>query len=97
LWFVFALWVGLYAFYSFPPSSKEHPRGVTLIISRDEWEPMFNSPDYVAPERHSAEKRGSIGFGSAPKPKRPLRIRTIVELPYIDWAYKQSLKPQGTE
>jgi len=97
IWFAFAFWVGLYSVYSFPPLSKEYPRGATFIISRDEWEPMFNSPDYVAPERPKEVGRGGIGFGSTPKAKRPLKFRTIMELPYIDWAYKQSLKPDSTE
>lgn len=96
IWFAFAIWVGLYSIYSFPPS-KEHPIGATLIIQHDEWEPMFNSPDYKAPKRDEPE-RGGMGWSkSTNRPKRPIPLRTIVELPYIEWAYKQSLQPQKTD
>ncbi len=90
-WFVFGLWIGLYSVYSYPPST-EKPDGATLIVSRDEWEPMFNSPDYKAPERKEPTNQGSITFGKPNLPKRPISIRTIVEFPYIEWAYKKSLE-----
>ena len=92
IWFPFALWTGFYSVYSYPPS-KEHPKGATLIVHREEAEPMFNSPDYV-PEKHepqSDETRGGIGFQRSMGIKHSLQARTIVELPYIDWAYKKSL------
>lgn len=89
LWVAFGLWSGLYSVYSFPPS-KEKPKGVTLLVSREEGEPMFNSPDYVPPPKKPVENQG-MGFSTIEMPKRPLRRRTIVELPYIEWAYKQSL------
>jgi hypothetical protein len=91
LWFVFGLWIGLYSVYSYPPST-EHPEGATLIVSRDEWEPMFNSPDYKAPERTEPANRGNITFAKAPRPKRPIAVRTIVEFPFVEWAYHKSLE-----
>jgi len=95
IWFAFAIWVGLYSFYSFPPS-KEKPEGVTLIISRDEREPMFNSPEYNPPEIPEKQEGGKsrIGFSNPNRLRRPLSIRTIVKLPYIEWTYKKSLQPQ---
>ncbi len=95
LWFAFAVWIGLYSIYSFPPT-KDHPKGSTLIIHRSEWEPMFNSPQYVAPPR-TEQKQGMGWSPSSNRPKAPLNMRTIVELPYIDWAYKKSLEPQKIE
>jgi len=95
IWVPFALWMGFYSVYSYPPS-KEHPKGATLLVHREEAEPMFNSPDYV-PEKHEPqpdEKRGGIGFQGAPTTKRSLQTRTIVELPYVDWAYKKSIMPK---
>lgn len=94
-WFTFAIWTGLYSVYSIPPS-KANPDGATLIISRDENEPMFNSPQYKHPEK-KREKTGGIGFGGAERPKRPIDKRTLVELPYIDWAYQKSLEPTPVE
>ncbi len=29
--------------------------------------------------------------------KRPLDQRTLVELPYVDWAYQKSLEPPAEE
>ncbi len=95
LWACFALWTGMYSVYSLPPSRQE-PDGFTALVHREEGEPAFNSPDYVAP---APKKRagGGIGFESVPKPKRPIAERTIVRLPFIDWAYKKSLeKPDNT-
>jgi hypothetical protein len=93
-WFVFALWVGIYSVYSFPPS-KEHPEGATLIVSREEYEPAFNSPDYKPPESTGQDRKSGIGFAKEIKAKRPLRARTIIELPYIKWAYDKSV--EGSE
>ena len=93
LWFAFAIWIKLYNVYTYPPS-KDHPEGATLIVHREEWEPMFNSPDYKAPARDEGDK-GSMGWSkSSNRPKRPISMRTIVKLPYIEWAYKKSLEPQ---
>jgi hypothetical protein len=92
IWVAFALWAGIYSIYTFPPS-KDHPDGATMLVSRDEWEPMFNSPQYRAPARDPAKTSG-VSLGSAPKLRRPLERRTIVTLPYIDWAYQRSLQPQ---
>jgi len=94
-WFAFAIWTGLYSIYAVPPSPGD-PDGSTLIVAREEGEPMFNSPQYKAPPK-KVEKSGGIGFGSANRPKRALDQRTIVELPYIDWVYQKSLEPQEEE
>lgn len=94
-WVIFALWVGLYSVYSYPPS-KDYPGGATFIISRDDWEPAFNSPDFEAPPRKEAPKSG-IGFAKAPKAKQTVEERSIFKLPYIEWAYKKSLEPQDVE
>jgi hypothetical protein len=97
IWFVFALWVGLYSIYSFPPS-KDRPAGKTMIVHREEGEPTFNSPDYVPPKQELKEKQGGIGFEkTSSKQKRPLKMRTIVEVPYVEWAYKKSLEKQKLE
>jgi hypothetical protein len=94
-WFAFAIWTGLYSIYAIPPSPGE-PDGSTLIVAREEGEPMFNSPQYKPPPK-KVETGGGIGFGSAYRPKRPLDQRTIVELPYIEWAYQKSLEPPVEE
>jgi hypothetical protein len=96
LWVVFALWTGIYSVYSIPPS-KDNPKGETLLVSRDQGEPVFNSPDYKPPDRQTEAKSGSLGFGGLDKKKRPLAMRTVATLPYIEWAYKKSLEPQDTE
>jgi hypothetical protein len=90
-WVSFALWTGIYSVYSYPPS-KEHPDGSTLLVSRDEGEPVFNSPDYVPSKAKPADQSGGMSFGSIPKPKRRPELRTIVKLPYIEWAYEKSLE-----
>jgi hypothetical protein len=93
-WFLFAIWTGLYAVYSIPPS-KANPDGATLIVSRDEGEPMFDSPQYKPPPKEKSS--GGIVFAPQEKPRRSLEQRTIVELPYVDWAYRKSLEPSSTE
>ncbi len=95
-WFGFALWTGIYSVYSYPPS-KDHPEGSTLIVSRDEGEPAFNSPEYKAPPKQEQPKSGGIVFSTPIRSKKPIETRIIVELPYIEWAYKKSLEPQSTE
>lgn len=92
IWGAFAIWTGIYSVYTYPPS-KEHPDGATLIVNREEGEPMFNSPKYTPPTRKPSQQSGLV-FTPIPKPKRALEERTIVELPYIEWAYKKSLEPQ---
>jgi len=94
-WFAFAIWTGLYSIYSIPPSPTE-PDGSTLIVAREEGEPMFNSPQYKPPPV-KVEKGGGIGFGSANRAKRPLDQRTVVELPYVEWAYQKSIEPPQEE
>jgi len=93
LWTSFAVWAGLYSVYSYP-LSEDHPEGATLIIKREEKEPMFNSPDYipVREKRRSADGKPGIGFGTVEFAKmKPLSIRTVFTLPYVDWAYRKSL------
>jgi hypothetical protein len=92
LWVGFALWTGIYSVYSIPPSADE-PEGVTMLVGREDGEPMFNSPQAPPPRKRAAKKSGSISFGSSPGAKRPLEQRTIVRLPYLEWAYKKSLEP----
>jgi hypothetical protein len=88
-WFVFAIWAGIYSVYSIPPG-PENPDGATLIVAREEGEPAFNSPA-VKLRPAKIEKPSGIGFAPALKPKRPLDKRTVVELPFFQWAYEQSL------
>lgn len=90
LWAAFGLWTGLYSIYTIPPS-KDKPDGATLLVTREAGEPMFNSPDYVPPPKKPVEHQG-MGFSTIEMPKRPLHRRTIIELPYIEWAYKKSLE-----
>ncbi len=91
-WFTFAFWTGIYSVFSYPPSTA-HPEGATLVVTREQGEPLFNSPDYVPPAQKPAEKGGTYTFVPQTMRKRPLEMRTIVELPYIEWAYKKSLEP----
>jgi hypothetical protein len=94
LWMVFGVWTGMYAIYSVPPMTTDHPDGATFLISRDPGEPMFYSPDTPPPrkEEPSGKRRGGIGFGAAPKATRPVADRIILELPFIEWAYEKSLE-----
>jgi hypothetical protein len=94
-WFAFAIWTGLYSVYTVPPSPGE-PDGSTLIVTRESGEPMFNSPQYKPPPK-KVEKSGGIGFGSMNQLRRPLDQRTLVELPYFEWAYQKSLAPPTEE
>jgi len=94
LWFAFGLWSGIYSIYTYPPS-HEHPDGATLIVTRDEWEPMFNSPDYQPPKRES-KGAGTYSFERAHTAPRPISSRKIVKLPYIDWAYQKSIEPRDS-
>ncbi len=96
-WFLFAFWTGIYSVYSIPPSHAD-PEGATYIVSRVEGEPLFNSPQYVAPEKKPEPESGMIRFAKSPSAKKPILERTIVELPYIAWAYEKSLeKPDTTK
>jgi hypothetical protein len=92
-WGVFAIWTGIYSVYSYPPS-KAHPDGETLIVSRDQGEPMFDSPDYKPAAPKAEPQSGGLKFGAAKKPSQPLKERTILSLPYVEWAYKKSLVPE---
>ncbi len=94
-WFAFAIWTGLYSIYTYPPS-KDYPDGATLIVSREEGEPMFNSPAYKPPPRKTPPTQG-LKFDTPFKLKRPISIRTILELPYIEWAYEKSLESPPPE
>ena len=91
IWVGFALWTGIYSVYSIPPGPK-YPDGSTLLVSREPGEPLFNSPAYVPPPP-PPRKKGGLGFGPITRPRRPIAERTIVTLPYIEWAYKQSIEP----
>ena len=95
IWFAFGLWTGIYSIYTYPPSG-EHPEGTTLVVTREDWEPMFNSPDYKPPQRET-KKEGTYSFQKVQVGRRPISMRKIVELPYIDWAYKKSIEPQIAE
>ena len=95
-WFGFALWTGIYSIYSYPPSSQ-HPEGTTLVISREAGEPTYNSPDYKPAPKKEEPRSGGIVFSAPLKSKRPPETRIIVELPYVEWAYKKSLEPQSTD
>jgi hypothetical protein len=92
IWVAFALWTGIYSVYTYPPS-KDHPKGSTLLVSRESGEPMFNSPRYVPPPK-PVQKGGGIGFAPMPRASKPLATRTIIELPYIEWAFKKSLEKE---
>lgn len=91
-WVVFAVWTGIYSVYTFPPS-KTHPDGTTLIVEREQGEPMFNSPDFKAPPPPPEEKKSGMGFTTMKKKALPMGARTVLELPYVEWAYKKSLEP----
>lgn len=96
IWVGFALWTGIYSVYSYPPSD-DHPGGATLLITRDAGEPMFNSPDAKKPPKKAPPKTTGIGFAAPVRAGRPVAIRTIVELPYIKWAYEKSLEEPVAE
>lgn len=91
-WVAFGLWAGIYSVYSYPPG-PDHPHGATLLVERDEKEPTFNSPDVKLPPPPPRERSSGLGFTTATRKARPLEGRTLVELPYIEWAYKKSLEP----
>ena len=95
-WFGFALWTGIYSVYSYPPS-RENPDGRTLIVSREEGEPLFNSPSYAPPPKKQEPRSGIIQFETPIRSRKPVETRIIVELPYIEWAYRKSLQPQSTD
>lgn len=96
IWVAFALWTGIYSVYTYPPGN-EYPEGATFLISREEGEPTFNSPEWKPPkpeEKVAGEGQGGIKFESPIRQKKkPVQTRIIVELPYIEWAYKRSLGP----
>jgi hypothetical protein len=94
-WFSFALWTGIYSVYSIPPGAA-YPDGTTLIVSREEGEPAFNSPEVKIPPK-KVEPKSGIGFGGTPRVKRPLEKRTIVELPFVEWAYDMSIENASPE
>jgi hypothetical protein len=93
LWVAFGLWSGMYSVYTYPPSTK-HPTGTTLLVERAEREPMFNSPDRAIPPPPPKDKSVGLGFSSGSVRPKPVEKRTIIELPYIEWAYKKSLEPE---
>ncbi len=91
-WMAFAVWTGIYSVYSYPPS-KTRPEGATLIVEREPGEPMYNSPDVKIPPPPPKEKTSGIGFTTATKKPLALEKRTVLDLPYMEWAYKKSLEP----
>ena len=98
VWTGFALWTGLYSVYSYPPSD-ERPEGSTLIIGREDGEPLFNSPDYVQPPpKKGGDKKGGVGFGKIEfRSMKPVEIRTVFTLPYVEYAYEKSLNEKQLE
>jgi hypothetical protein len=97
VWFAFGFWSGIYSVYTAIPST-EYPEGATLIVEREPDEPLFNSTDYrpPPPKPRDPNQRG-LSLAPLTKPRKPLAQRTIVELPYIEWAYKKSLEPAEPE
>jgi hypothetical protein len=91
-WFAFGLWSGIYTIYSYPPSEGKDD-GRTLIISRDAGERTWASPNSPKPIPKKEETGGGLRFGALKKPPRPVEMRIILELPYVDWAYRKSLMP----
>ena len=89
-WMLFALWTGIYSVYSIPPTHDD-PDGVTYIVSREEGEPLFNSPQYVPPEKKVEPQTGIVRFSRATRQKKPIVDRTILQLPYFAWAYEKSI------
>jgi hypothetical protein len=96
IWVGFGLWTGIYSVYSYPPS-EQHPDGATLLVSREPGEPMFNSPDAKKPPRKKPQKTTGIGFAPPTKSQKPVELRTVAELPYIEWAYEKSLEEPAAE
>ena len=93
LWFPVALWAGFYSVYTIPPS-KEYPRGTTLVVHREGAEPMFNSPEATPNKNEQRSERTRSERGVQELPKQSMRKRTVLELPYSDWAYRKSLPPE---
>lgn len=90
-WVGLGLWSGYYSVYSYPPS-ETHPKGASLIINRDDGEPVFNSPDYIKPPRKRGGGGSGIGFGTTEFTRmKPPELRTVFSLPFIEYAYLQSL------
>ncbi len=93
LWVGFALWTGIYSLYSIPPS-KDDVQGATLLVSREPGEPVFNSIHYRPAVKDTPRDQKGIQFGSAAKPHKAVSDRIILKLPFIQWAYQNSLEPQ---
>jgi len=91
-WFAFGLWTGIYTVYSYPPSEGKDD-GRTMIISRDPGERTWDSPNAPKPVPKKEAKGGGLQFGTLKKPPRPVETRIILELPYVEWAYRKSLIP----
>lgn len=94
IWGGFALWTGIYSVYSYLPGAEGFPNGATLLVTREAGEPMFNSPEAPAPEKKKPTKQGGIQFARPTKMLHPIAERTILELPFVKWAYEKSLEPQ---
>ena len=98
IWFTFAFWTGIYSVYSIAPSPPDN-LGATYVVSREEGEPLFNSPEYVPPAPKASDEDGKgMQFSTIAAARRPIKARTIVKLPYIDWAYQKSIEnPDSTK
>jgi len=91
VWIGLGLWVGYYSVYSYPPS-ETHPDGASLIIDRDDGEPLYNSPDYIKPPRKKGGTGPGIKFGTTEfRRMKPPELRTVLSLPFIEYAYMESL------
>ncbi len=91
-WFAFGLWSGMYSIYSYPPTEGKDD-GRTLIIARDAGERTWNSPHAPKPAPKKEVKGEGLQFGTLTKPPRSVEGRIILELPYVEWAYRKSLMP----
>lgn len=103
VWTGFAIWSGTYSIYTYPPS-RANPEGVTLLISRETREPMFNSPQYIPPKRKPEPKKEGVGFGQVDiKSVKPVESRIVsyfwidLAFPYLEWAYEESLNEKQLE
>ena len=90
-------WAKFWGVYCIPPSEK-NPEGVTLIVSREEDEPMLSASDRPIPKKDEEEdqppRRRSMYEGT-PRQKPPIEKRIIFKLPFIEYVYEQTkVKPE---
>jgi len=79
---LFHMFLGL---YTLPPADAP-PGGRTAIVWRAGGEPFFNSPDALCPRRGDASACRALALSRAPT------RRTLLRMPYYDWAYRQSTR-----